>query len=140
MFFHFPLSLFLSLSVIFDRYLSLSFSVSIDLSPCFCCSRFVIISSYAQFYYNYIHKLFSSSLFLIISRSLLTLFPFQLVSISRVSSPTCITYFCSGISSNIQRLRVAFDEDRVPNLYEDKLVLQVLYRHRQASYGHVVFE
>jgi hypothetical protein len=34
--------------------------------------------------------------------------------------------YLAGISSNIQRLRVAFDEDRVPNLYEDKLVLQVL--------------
>ena len=34
-------------------------------------------------------------------------------------------HFCLGISSNIQRLRVAFDEDRIPNLYEDKLVLQV---------------
>ena len=36
------------------------------------------------------------------------------------------TILAAGISSNIQRLRVAFDEDRVPNLYEDKLVLQVL--------------
>jgi len=36
-------------------------------------------------------------------------------------------YRLSGISSNIQRLRVAFDEDRIPNLYEDKLVLQDIH-------------
>ena len=34
-------------------------------------------------------------------------------------------YRLSGIASNIQKLRVAFDEDRVPNLYQDKGVLQV---------------
>ena len=32
-----------------------------------------------------------------------------------------------GISSNIQRLRVAFDEDRLPDLYEDRLVLQDIH-------------
>jgi len=36
-------------------------------------------------------------------------------------------YRLSGISSNIQRLRVAFDEDRLPNLFEDKLVLQDIH-------------
>ena len=36
-------------------------------------------------------------------------------------------YRLSGIASNIQKLRVAFDEDRVPNLKEDKAVLQVNY-------------
>jgi hypothetical protein len=34
-------------------------------------------------------------------------------------------YRLSGIASNIQKLRVAFDEDRVPNLYQDKGVIQV---------------
>ena len=34
-------------------------------------------------------------------------------------------YRLSGIASNIQKLRVAFDEDRVPNLYQDKGVTQV---------------
>lgn len=34
-------------------------------------------------------------------------------------------YRLSGIASNIQKLRVAFDEDRVPNLYQEKGVLQV---------------
>ena len=39
-------------------------------------------------------------------------------------------YRLSGIASNIQKLRVAFDEDRVPNLYQDKGVIQVsLTRH-----------
>ena len=32
-------------------------------------------------------------------------------------------YRLSGIQSNIQRIRVAFDEDRLPDLYEDRLVL-----------------
>ena len=36
-------------------------------------------------------------------------------------------YRLSGISSNIQRLRVAFDEDRVPDLSEDRLVLQDIH-------------
>ena len=35
-------------------------------------------------------------------------------------------YRLSGISSNIHRLRLAFDEDRLPNLFEDRLVLQVM--------------
>ena len=34
-------------------------------------------------------------------------------------------YRLSGVASNIQKLRVAFDEDRVPNLYDDRAVLQV---------------
>ena len=34
-------------------------------------------------------------------------------------------YRLSGVASNIQKLRVAFDEDRVPNLYDDRQVLQV---------------
>jgi len=36
-------------------------------------------------------------------------------------------YRLSGISSNIQRLRVAFDEDRLPDLFEDRLVLQDIH-------------
>ena len=36
-------------------------------------------------------------------------------------------YRLSGISSNIQRLRVAFDEDRLPDLHEDRLVLQDIH-------------
>ena len=36
-------------------------------------------------------------------------------------------YRLSGISSNIQRLRVAFDEDLLPNLFEDRLVLQDIH-------------
>ena len=36
-------------------------------------------------------------------------------------------YRLSGISSNIQRLRVAFDEDRLPDLFEDKAVLQDIH-------------
>ena len=36
-------------------------------------------------------------------------------------------YRLSGISSNIQRLRVAFDEDRIPDLFEDRLVLQDIH-------------
>ena len=36
-------------------------------------------------------------------------------------------YRLSGISSNIQRLRVAFDEDRPPDLAEDRLVLQDIH-------------
>ena len=35
-------------------------------------------------------------------------------------------YRLSGVASNIQKLRVAFDEDRVPNLYDDRAVLQVI--------------
>lgn len=34
-------------------------------------------------------------------------------------------YRLSGIASNIQKLRLAFDEDRVPNLYHEKGVIQV---------------
>lgn len=36
-------------------------------------------------------------------------------------------YRLPGIASNIQKLRVAFDEDRVPNLYDDRTVLQDIY-------------
>ena len=36
-------------------------------------------------------------------------------------------YRLPGIVSNIQRLRVAFDEDRLPDLYEDRLVLQDIH-------------
>jgi hypothetical protein len=36
-------------------------------------------------------------------------------------------YRLSGIASNIQKLRVAFDEDRVPNLYDDRNVLQDIH-------------
>ena len=36
-------------------------------------------------------------------------------------------YRLSGIASNIQRLRVAFDEDRLPDLFKDKLVLQDIH-------------
>ena len=36
-------------------------------------------------------------------------------------------YRLSGIASNIQKLRVAFDEDRVPNLYDDRGVLQDIH-------------
>ena len=36
-------------------------------------------------------------------------------------------YRLSGVASNIQKLRVAFDEDRVPNLYDDRAVLQDIH-------------
>lgn len=36
-------------------------------------------------------------------------------------------YRLSGIASNIQKLRVSFDEDRVPNLYDDRAVLQDIH-------------
>eukprot|EP00095_Tigriopus_kingsejongensis_P002221 maker-scaffold817_size93049-snap-gene-0.9 protein:Tk02221 transcript:maker-scaffold817_size93049-snap-gene-0.9-mRNA-1 annotation:"cdc42 gtpase-activating" len=36
-------------------------------------------------------------------------------------------YRLSGIASNIQKLRVAFDEDRVPNLHDDRGVMQDIH-------------
>ena len=36
-------------------------------------------------------------------------------------------YRLSGIASTIQKLRVAFDEDRVPNLYDDRAVMQDIH-------------
>jgi hypothetical protein len=42
-------------------------------------------------------------------------------------------YRLSGIASNIQKLRVAFDEDRVPNLYQEKGVLQVKFKLNSLS-------
>ena len=36
-------------------------------------------------------------------------------------------YRLSGITSNIQKLRNAFDEDRVPELYEDESILQDIH-------------
>ena len=36
-------------------------------------------------------------------------------------------YRLSGISSNIQRLRRGFDEDKIPDLFNDRLVLQDIH-------------
>ena len=36
-------------------------------------------------------------------------------------------YRLSGISSNIQRLRKAFDEDKIPDLFNDRHVLQDIH-------------
>ena len=36
-------------------------------------------------------------------------------------------YRLSGISSNIQRLKKTFDEDKIPNLAKDRLVLQDIH-------------
>ena len=36
-------------------------------------------------------------------------------------------YRLSGISSNIQRLKKAFDDDKIPDLFKDRQVLQDIH-------------